>query len=97
MHAHRACVRRLRPGEGALLEPLVEHPEARPIPDEALQSISSPVAEDEEMTRVGIAESVTKDQRPKPVHGPAHVSGARQQRDADRRREGQHERRTVRS
>ncbi len=44
---HRPRLARLRPGEGQLLQPLVEDPEARAVPHEDLQPVATWVAEGE--------------------------------------------------
>ena len=42
------------PREGAVLQALVEHPEARMIPDQDLHAVAAPIAEDGQLPREGI-------------------------------------------
>jgi hypothetical protein len=83
------------PREGAVLEALVEHPEARLIPDQDLHAVAASIAEHEQMARQRIEGKALADDLGQAIDGAPQVTGARRQVDPDGGRHAQHDGRRL--
>ena len=79
-----------RPGKRPVLEPLVEHPEARPIPREDLEPVAATIAKEKEMARQRVEREALAHQRGQPVDRSPQIGRARREVDPDGRRDRQH-------